>query len=183
MSHSETSVYWWKWHGTFQRDNECIFISQMILNFPNSKSHIKDRVVPEIQSGYFQACRGRGWIKSKTQIERGAGNGIQGSNDAESSYKIHYKRSQIYLDFLGGGHIFFCYAKCTFFLSFNFKFIFFKLEDNCFTELCWFLPNIHMNQPYTVYLSPLPLEPPSHLLPDKCILKYILNIYLFIKVS
>lgn len=48
VSHSETSVYWWKWHGTFQRDNECIFISQMILNFPNSKSHIKDRVVPEI---------------------------------------------------------------------------------------------------------------------------------------
>ena len=23
----------------------------------------------------------------------------------------------------------------------------FKLKDNCFTELCFFLPNINMNQP------------------------------------
>ena len=25
--------------------------------------------------------------------------------------------------------------------------LFFKLEDNCFTILCWFLPYINMNQP------------------------------------
>ena len=28
-----------------------------------------------------------------------------------------------------------------------FKFIYFWLKDNCFTVLCWFLPNINMNQP------------------------------------
>ena len=38
------------------------------------------------------------------------------------------------------------------------------LRDNCFTELCLFLPNITMNQPQ-VHMCPLPLEPPSHLPP------------------
>ena len=38
------------------------------------------------------------------------------------------------------------------------------LRDNCFTELCLFLPNITMNQPQ-VHLCLLPLEPPSHLPP------------------
>ena len=33
------------------------------------------------------------------------------------------------------------------FLFICFKSIFFKLEDNCFTVLCWFLPYITMNQP------------------------------------
>ena len=46
-------------------------------------------------------------------------------------------------------------------IFFNFKFIFW-LKDNCFTELCWFLPDVTMNQP-SVYLCPLPLETPSHL--------------------
>ena len=32
-------------------------------------------------------------------------------------------------------------------LSFFCKFIYFKLEDNCFTILYWFLPYINMNQP------------------------------------
>ena len=27
------------------------------------------------------------------------------------------------------------------------KFVYFKLEDNCFTVLHWFLPNNNMNQP------------------------------------
>ena len=35
---------------------------------------------------------------------------------------------------------------CVFFLIKNF-FIYFKLKDNCFTILCWFLPYISMNQP------------------------------------
>ena len=36
---------------------------------------------------------------------------------------------------------------------FFFKFIdFLKLKDNCFTELCWFLPNVNINQPQ-VYLE------------------------------
>ena len=35
------------------------------------------------------------------------------------------------------------------------------MEDNCLTTLCWFLPYIHMNQPW-VALCPLPLETPSH---------------------
>ena len=42
-------------------------------------------------------------------------------------------------------------------------FLFFKLEDNCFTILCWFLPYISMNQPQ-VYLCPLPSETPPTLL-------------------
>ena len=33
----------------------------------------------------------------------------------------------------------------------------FKLKDSCFTELCWFLLNINMNQPQ-VYICSLPLE-------------------------
>ena len=28
-----------------------------------------------------------------------------------------------------------------------FKIIYYYLEDNCFTILCWFLPHINMNQP------------------------------------
>ena len=32
----------------------------------------------------------------------------------------------------------------------------FQLKNNCFTELCWFLPNINMNQPW-VYMCPLPI--------------------------
>ena len=43
-----------------------------------------------------------------------------------------------------------------------FKFVYFQLEDNCFTILCWFLPHINMNQPQ-VYICPLPLESPPHL--------------------
>ena len=39
--------------------------------------------------------------------------------------------------------------------------IFFKLEDNCFTMLCWFLPYNNVSQP-SVYLCPLPLESPSY---------------------
>ena len=43
-------------------------------------------------------------------------------------------------------------------------FLFFQLEDNCFTILHWFLPYINRNQP-SVYICPLPLESPSHLPP------------------
>ena len=42
--------------------------------------------------------------------------------------------------------------------------IFFKLEDNYFTILCWFLPYINMSWPQ-VHTHPLPPEPPSHLPP------------------
>ena len=35
-------------------------------------------------------------------------------------------------------------------------FFFFKLKDNCFTEWCWFLPDLNMDQPW-VYIWPLPL--------------------------
>lgn len=38
---------------------------------------------------------------------------------------------------------------------------FFKLEDSCFTMLCWFLPYINTNQPQ-VYTCPLPPTPPLH---------------------
>ena len=31
--------------------------------------------------------------------------------------------------------------------TFNIKFIYLLIKDNCFTELPWFLPNINMNQP------------------------------------
>ena len=43
------------------------------------------------------------------------------------------------------------------------KFISFKLEANCFTILWWFLPYIHMNQPWVYMCSPswTPLPPPS----------------------
>ena len=41
---------------------------------------------------------------------------------------------------------------------------FFKLEDNCFTILCWPLPYININQ-LQVYICPLPLEPHSYLSP------------------
>ena len=34
-------------------------------------------------------------------------------------------------------------TNCYLFLK---KFIYFKLEDNCFTMLSWFLPYINMNQ-------------------------------------
>ena len=36
------------------------------------------------------------------------------------------------------------------------NFIYFQLKNNWFTELCWFLPNINMNQPW-VYICPLPI--------------------------
>ena len=42
------------------------------------------------------------------------------------------------------------------------SFFFFLLKDNSFTEFCCFLSNLNMNQP-SVYICPLPLEPPSHL--------------------
>ena len=38
---------------------------------------------------------------------------------------------------------------------------FFKVEDNCFTTLCWFLPYNNMNQP-RVYLPLLSPPPSSH---------------------
>ena len=38
---------------------------------------------------------------------------------------------------------------------------FLKLEDNCFTMLCWLLPFNIVTQPY-VYISPLP---PAHVSP------------------
>ena len=40
----------------------------------------------------------------------------------------------------------------------------FLLNDNCFTEFCCFLSNLNKNQP-SVYICPLPFEPPSHLPP------------------
>ena len=57
--------------------------------------------------------------------------------------------------------VFFFFGSCClfFFLSVNFHF-FFKLEDNCFTMLCWFLLYNNVNQLY-VYICPLPLNPPS----------------------
>ena len=39
--------------------------------------------------------------------------------------------------------------------------IYFKLEDDYFALLCWFLPYTNVNQPQ-VCICPLPLEPPSH---------------------
>ena len=36
------------------------------------------------------------------------------------------------------------------------------MKDNCFTELCWFLPDINRNQSW-VYICPFSLDPPSHL--------------------
>ena len=51
---------------------------------------------------------------------------------------------------------------------FCFVLIYFYLEDNCFTILCWFLPNINrISHRYTLpqvreYRCPLPLELPSH---------------------
>ena len=42
----------------------------------------------------------------------------------------------------------------------DFLLINFLTEGNCFTEFCWFLPNINMNQ-LEMYICPLPLEPPS----------------------
>lgn len=38
------------------------------------------------------------------------------------------------------------------------------MEEKCFTMLCLFLPYISMNQP-RAYIRPLPLKPPSRLLP------------------
>ena len=40
----------------------------------------------------------------------------------------------------------------------------FQSKDNCFSVLCWFLPNINMSQPQ-VYPCPLPLVHLSHSLP------------------
>ena len=42
--------------------------------------------------------------------------------------------------------------------------VFFKLEDNCLTILCWYSPCINMNQ-LKVHRCPLPLEAPSRLPP------------------
>ena len=55
-----------------------------------------------------------------------------------------------------------CRWKVKHFFSF-FLFVFFKLEADYFIILWWFLPFIHMNQPW-VYMCPHP-EPPSHLPP------------------
>ena len=55
-----------------------------------------------------------------------------------------------------------CRWKVKHFFSF-FLFVFFKLEADYFIILWWFLPFIHMNQPW-VYMCPHP-EPPSHLSP------------------
>ena len=44
------------------------------------------------------------------------------------------------------------------------KLIYFYLEGNCFTVLCWLLPYINMNQPW-VYIYPLSLETSSHVPP------------------
>ena len=43
-------------------------------------------------------------------------------------------------------------------------FFFFKLENNCFTILCWFLPYNISNQP-ELCIYPLPLEHPSASIP------------------
>ena len=60
------------------------------------------------------------------------------------------------------------------------KIIYFQLEDNCFTILCWFLPYININQPQA-YVCPLPLEPPTplscHRAPDLSSLRHIVNFY------
>ena len=53
-----------------------------------------------------------------------------------------------------------------FYLLLFLKCIYFSLKDNCFTILCWFLPDINMSQPQ-VYICLLPLKPPSHLPPHK----------------
>ena len=64
-----------------------------------------------------------------------------------------------------------CYVKPRFIISPNFffkKLMLFKkklLEYNCFTILCQFLCYSKMNQLY-VYIYPLPLGPPSQLLPQ-----------------
>ena len=52
----------------------------------------------------------------------------------------------------------------------NFKILLiFQLKDNCFTEFCYFLSNINMNQPQ-VHPCPLPRETPSHLPPHPTLL-------------
>ena len=43
-------------------------------------------------------------------------------------------------------------------------FIHFLLKDNCFTEFCYFLSNLNINQPW-VYIYPLPFKACSHLPP------------------
>ena len=47
----------------------------------------------------------------------------------------------------------------------SFIFLFFPLEDNCFTVLCWPLPYINMNQPQ-IYTCPLLPRPLSHPIPS-----------------
>ena len=52
--------------------------------------------------------------------------------------------------------------KCVFQLLLHSLFFFLKknlLEDSCFTKLCWFLPDINMNQ-RQVHTHPLPLNLP-----------------------
>ena len=44
-----------------------------------------------------------------------------------------------------------------------FCFTLFLIRGYCFAILCWFLPNISMNEPQVCIHCPLPLEPPSHL--------------------
>ena len=56
------------------------------------------------------------------------------------------------------------------YVAFTFLFHLF-MKDNHFTILCWPLSYINMNQPQ-VYIRPLPLEPPSHLLPRPTHLGY-----------
>ena len=55
-----------------------------------------------------------------------------------------------------------CFCVCVFFVVVVCLFV--LLEGNCFIILCWFLAYINTNQPQ-VYICPLSLEPPSHLLP------------------
>ena len=74
-----------------------------------------------------------------------------------SGWKCIYILSQSIINVIGQNKTY----KVTVFLK---TFIYFELEDNCFTILYWVLPNISMNQP-RVYICSLPLEPPSSLPP------------------
>ena len=71
------------------------------------------------------------------------------------------------------------------------KVSFFKLENSCFSMLCWFLAHNLLNQPY-IYIQPLPLEPSSHFLPHltplgyhrapiwaTCVIQQLLTSFLF----
>ena len=58
--------------------------------------------------------------------------------DQNITTDLEYK--QIYVNYMS--KLFFKGKKMHDFLK-----IYFYLEDNCFTMLCWFLPYINMNQP------------------------------------